>query len=148
MMENRHINTNLRNQTNGFKSMFTTTNEPFLMEVAWMGNETNGYPRSCRVCAQKIWMQFCLDERWKPFDYPNLTMSNNWELHNCLGRLLWCFISAPIPITRPFTRQKNKSNVLELGLCKMKGFICSITVVYIVKDIIWPNPGVGLIENN
>jgi hypothetical protein len=34
MMENRYINKNLRNQTNGFKSMFTTTNEPFLMEVA------------------------------------------------------------------------------------------------------------------
>ena len=48
-----------------------------------MDAEVDGYPRRCRACEYMIWMQFCKDGRWKPFDFPDATSTEKWELHNC-----------------------------------------------------------------
>jgi hypothetical protein len=50
-----------------------------------MDSQIEGYPRSCRVCENMIWMQMCSDGRWKPFDFPDSSSTGNWDLHNCSG---------------------------------------------------------------
>ena len=53
-----------------------------------MGNGVNGYPQRCRNCTGMIWIQLCNDNRWKPFDFPDKTLTGNWELHDCPRRSL------------------------------------------------------------
>ena len=51
--------------------------------------ERKGYARKCRNCTTIIWMQLCNDDNWRPFDFPDNTLSGKWENHkeNCPGVL-------------------------------------------------------------
>ena len=47
-----------------------------------------GYPRRCnRGCGAIIWMQKGTDGYWRAIDFPDNTLSGNWENHkgNCQG---------------------------------------------------------------
>ena len=48
----------------------------------------NGYRRTCnRNCGAVIWIQKCSDGHWRAFDFPDKTLSGEWENHkgNCSG---------------------------------------------------------------
>ena len=52
---------------------------------------TQSYQRRCKICAEMVHMEKCVDDKWRAFDFPDLTKGGTWRLHNfgrwgCSGR--------------------------------------------------------------
>lgn len=42
------------------------------------------FPTKCKRCDENILMIQDKENRWKPWDYPDHSISGNWEKHFCI----------------------------------------------------------------